>query len=316
MVERRDPAAPRPAPSRSDEISSQPLQTASAPPPAATQPQARPERPPRTHEVARGDTLFSLSERYGVPLAALIEMNGLEPPYTLRVGQTLRLPQPETHVVRSGETISLIAARYNIDPPSLLLLNRLSDPRALKAGEVLTLPPANQPRQTAAASPSRSPATTPSSTRSEPTRTTSNTAVETTTSSERSVSIRSARFDWPIEGRILSRFGPKTQGLRNDGVNIAASEGDPVKAAASGRVVYAGNELAGYGELVLVEHEGGWITAYAHNSRLEVAEGQSVSRGQVIARAGATGSVDSPQVHFEVRRGVDPVDPMDYLPGA
>lgn len=116
-----------------------------------------------------------------------------------------------------------------------------------------------------------------------------------------------------MRGAVLSGFGNKPDGGRNDGINISARAGESVRAAAAGQVVYAGDQLEGYGELVLVRHTGGYVTAYAHNSRLLVSEGDHVSQGQVIAEAGATGSVDRPQVHFEIRNGLSPVDPMDYL---
>ncbi|WP_346897464.1 peptidoglycan DD-metalloendopeptidase family protein [uncultured Roseibium sp.] len=121
-------------------------------------------------------------------------------------------------------------------------------------------------------------------------------------------------FRWPVRGRIISDFGSKPGGTRNEGVNLAVPEGTPVKAAGSGTVIYAGNELKGFGNLVLLRHADGWVSAYAHNSKLNVKRGDKVSRGEVIANAGATGSVSQPQVHFELRKGNKPVDPIRYLP--
>jgi murein DD-endopeptidase MepM/ murein hydrolase activator NlpD len=120
-------------------------------------------------------------------------------------------------------------------------------------------------------------------------------------------------FRWPVKGRIISTFGEKPTGMRNEGINIAVPEGTSVRAAGSGIVAYAGNELKGYGNLILVRHDGGWVTAYAHNKELLVNRGDSVERGDVIATAGQTGSVTSPQVHFEVRKGATAVDPMKHL---
>jgi murein DD-endopeptidase MepM/ murein hydrolase activator NlpD len=122
-----------------------------------------------------------------------------------------------------------------------------------------------------------------------------------------------ATFRWPVKGRVISTFGEKPTGMRNEGINIAVPEGTSVRAAGSGIVAYAGNELKGYGNLVLIRHDGGWVTAYAHNKELFVNRGDSVSRGDVIANAGQTGSVTSPQVHFEVRKGATAVDPMKHL---
>lgn len=117
----------------------------------------------------------------------------------------------------------------------------------------------------------------------------------------------------PVNGRVISGFGPKGGGLHNDGLNIAAPRGTPVLAAENGIVVYAGSELRGFGNLLLVNHADGWMTAYAHNEALLVKRGDIVRRGQAIARVGSTGSVDTPQLHFEVRRNSRPVDPQPHV---
>ncbi|MFI4986311.1 MAG: peptidoglycan DD-metalloendopeptidase family protein [Alphaproteobacteria bacterium] len=121
------------------------------------------------------------------------------------------------------------------------------------------------------------------------------------------------RFFWPVHGKIVSPYGAKEGGLFNDGINIAVKEGTGVAAADDGIVVYAGNEIRGFGNLVLVKHANGWMTAYAHNAALLVKRGEQVRRGQAIARAGSSGNVPTPQLHFEIRRGSHPVDPMKYL---
>ncbi len=123
------------------------------------------------------------------------------------------------------------------------------------------------------------------------------------------------QFRWPVRGRIISGFGPKPGGQQNEGINVSVPEGTSVKAAEDGVVAYAGNELKGYGNLVLIKHTDGWVTAYAHNSEIDVKKGETVKRGQTIAKAGQTGSVTSPQVHFEIRKGSQPVDPSSHLAG-
>ncbi|MET1415561.1 peptidoglycan DD-metalloendopeptidase family protein [Roseibium sp. HPY-6] len=123
-----------------------------------------------------------------------------------------------------------------------------------------------------------------------------------------------AKFRWPVRGRIISDFGTKPGGGKNEGVNLAVPEGTPVKAADAGTVIYSGNELKGYGNLVLVRHSEGWVSAYAHNSELKVKRGDKIRRGDVVGLAGATGSVNQPQVHFELRKGNKPVDPLQHLP--
>ena len=123
-----------------------------------------------------------------------------------------------------------------------------------------------------------------------------------------------AKFRWPVRGRIISDFGAKPGGGKNEGVNLAVPEGTPVHAADDGSVIYSGNELKGYGNLILVRHNDGWVSAYAHNSELKVKRGDTIRRGDVVALAGATGSVNQPQLHFELRQGNKPVDPLKYLP--
>jgi murein DD-endopeptidase MepM/ murein hydrolase activator NlpD len=123
-------------------------------------------------------------------------------------------------------------------------------------------------------------------------------------------------FRWPVRGRVVTGYGAKTNGKSNDGINVAVPEGTPIKAAEDGVVAYSGNELKGYGNLVLVRHSNGYVTAYAHASELMVKRGETIKRGQVIAKSGQSGEVGSPQLHFEIRKGSSPVDPLQFLNGA
>jgi len=123
-------------------------------------------------------------------------------------------------------------------------------------------------------------------------------------------------FLWPVHGRVIASYGVSANGIHNDGINIAARAGTAVVAADAGVIAYAGNELRGYGNLVLIKHANGWMTAYAHNSSVLVKRGEPVKRGQTIARVGATGTVSSPQLHFEIRRGTRALDPSEYLPAS
>jgi murein DD-endopeptidase MepM/ murein hydrolase activator NlpD len=123
-------------------------------------------------------------------------------------------------------------------------------------------------------------------------------------------------FRWPVRGKVITSYGAKTNGKSNDGINLAVPEGTPVKAAEDGVVAYSGNELKGYGNLVLVRHANGYVTAYAHASELLVKRGDNIKRGQVIAKSGQSGEVASPQLHFEIRKGSTPVDPLQFLNGA
>jgi len=140
-----------------------------------------------------------------------------------------------------------------------------------------------------------------------------NLAKATETPAEAKAEPVGALFRWPARGRIVAAFGAKPNGQQNDGINIALPEGTPVKAAEGGEVAYAGNELKGYGNLILIRHPNGFVTAYAHASELLVKRGEKVKRGEVIAKSGQTGNISSPQLHFEIRKGSTPIDPTPYL---
>jgi murein DD-endopeptidase MepM/ murein hydrolase activator NlpD len=250
------------------------------------------------YTVRSGDTLSEIAQRCGVEMRALADANSLRAPYTLRAGQSLSMPHAPVHVVQRGENLYRIGRRYDIPYQQLAAHNGLRAPYELEVGQQIQLPSGSTVAYT--------PRDTGSSSRSSRSSNTRSTRPEPPTAG-------APRFDWPLRGTILSGFGRKPDGGRNDGINIEARSGAEVHASAPGQVVYAGSELAGYGRLVLVRHSGGYVTAYAHNSRLLVREGDQVERGQVIAQAGSSGTVDGSQVHFEIRRGVNPEDPMRHL---
>ncbi len=262
--------------------------------------------------VQRGDTLYSISRRYGVPLKDLINANNLHAPYTLHVGQVLSLPAKQYHTVQRGDTLYSISRQYNVDITSLSRVNNLQTPYSLNVGDRLVLPASVGNVPAASYSTAQSSASSASSA-----------TVKTAYTPAKSVPVtdsyvapkaRKTKFDWPVKGTIISGYGNLGSGRKNDGINIKAALGTNVKAADSGTVAYAGNELKGFGNLILIKHPDGWITAYAHNDRLFVKKGQKVSRGEKIATVGSTGSVTTPQLHFEVRSGKKAVNPRPYLP--
>lgn len=265
-----------------------------------------------TITVRRGDTLYSLARKHGVPLRSLISANKVRPPYALAVGQQLRLPSPLTHTVRRGETGYGISRRYGVNLTALMRQNGIKKPYTLAVGQVLRLPggakPAAAPQRTARTSTGAARA----STGAPPTNNAPSTRGRVVALPEPPARSASG-FAWPVDGQLASRYGPKDGGLHNDGINILAQRGTPVRSAEAGVVVYASNALEGYGNLLLLKHADGWLTAYAHNERLLVNKGDSVKRGQVIARVGSTGGVNEPQLHFEIRKGRRALDPLDYL---
>ncbi len=282
---------------------------------------------PSTYIVKSGDTLRRISDRIGAASEAIARANNLSPPFLIRVGQRLTIPGGRWHNVKPGETGIAISRAYGVDWLKVVELNRLEEPYILRDGQKLLLPSkaevaamtmeerasafeldiddlitGGEPAATEAAASRPSPSATPQ--RPLPP---GQPVVENTAPAP-------GQFSWPANGAILSRFGPKAGGRYNDGINIRAATGDPIRAAAAGTVAYAGNDIPGFGGLILVKHGGNWVTAYAHADALLVQRGQAVKRGDVIARAGQTGSVEEPQVHFEIRQGRKPVDPLKYLP--
>jgi murein DD-endopeptidase MepM/ murein hydrolase activator NlpD len=250
-----------------------------------------------------------------VPSAASVgsPRNALTPPATV-------------HVVAPGQTLHSIARLYGKSVMVIAKANNIAPDTMLKVGDRVTIPGGGA--MSAAANPPQAPATpAPPAPRGEGS-VGSVANVESPHSARLAAPIApeaeesgkggepAGTFRWPVRGRVIATFGPKPNGLQNDGINLAVPEGTPVKAADDGVVAYAGNELKGYGNLVLVRHSNGFVTAYAHASEILVKRGETVRRGQVIAKSGQTGNVTSPQLHFEIRKGATPVDPSQYLNGA
>ena len=274
-------------------------------------------------KVGPGDTVYALSRRHRVSTRGIIDANGLSPPYHLRVGQIITLPRDRIHQVAPGETLNSVSRRYGVDTYVLARTNDLAPPYLIRVGQRLRIPytgPADTAQQTAALPSSVATAPLPAPGKPAP----SARPVEPAPLkvSRPSVPQPIARppvaspngFIWPVEGRVVSAYGTKSKGLRNDGINIVAARGTPVRAAQNGVVAYAGNELRGFGNLLLIKHADGWVTAYAHNETLLVQRGDTVRQGQVVARVGSTGNVAAPQLHFEVRKGKSAVDPKRHLP--
>ena len=288
--------------------------------------------------VGAGETASTLSTRYGVPIAAINAANGGQ----IRSGQQAIIPiysgngsAPKTVLTEPARTAApasrpsqpAIVATKPAQPAKAAKPATSDDddedevkPKKIIAASpkadvaVLAARPVKAPEQVATVQPKQAPRviplTAPKAEEPAP-------KLDATTTASIPVqkpplaTEEKADFRWPARGRIISGFGSK--GGNGDGIAIAVPEGTPVKAAADGVVAYAGEELKGYGKLVLVRHENGYVTAYAHNGDLNVKRGEKVTRGQTIAKSGATGNVTSPQLHFELRKGSTPVDPTKFL---
>jgi murein DD-endopeptidase MepM/ murein hydrolase activator NlpD len=250
-------------------------------------------------------------------------------------------PGPQTHldwpvatyytvVVRPGDRVSDIAVRYDVSSGAILRMNDLQSKSEIYPGEILRIPPGHRATREVVMHEA-------TGTRIYATPRTADTKVTVAPlhpvrvadtqpkpqswwapilqpqNVEPAQGLSPSHFIWPVSGTIIDSFGDMASGERNDGINIAAALGAPIRASQSGVVSYAGNELRSYGNLILIKHDGGYITAYAHAQSISVAKGQHVDQGQIIGYTGTTGDVTQPQVHFEIRRDSHPVDPKTLL---
>lgn len=277
-----------------------------------------------TYVVQPGDTLRGIGNRTGAGSESIARANGLMPPFVIRAGQKLTIPGGRYHLVAEGETGIAIAAAYGVQWRRMVDINGLAEPYVLRRGQRLLLPeealrrPPTMEERAAAfrididdvltggqpAAAENAPAAIASA---RPRPLPSNVPIATPGGF-------SGSFAWPVQGTIVSRFGPGESGARNNGIDIAVPAGTPIRAAADGVVAYAGDQVAVFGGLVLVTHGGGWVSAYGHASRVDVVRGQKVTKGQVIGLSGDTGYASQPKLHFELRKDRAPVNPVGHLP--
>jgi murein DD-endopeptidase MepM/ murein hydrolase activator NlpD len=260
--------------------------------PAMSKPVAAVAAPSRYHFVNHGDTLASIARKNHISAGELARANGIEPSAKLKLGTKLTVPGARTAAVAAPLASAPVAAA----PVAAALQPVAAAPAPTTRMAAVAQPAQSARLAQATTNIEEKPAETPAK------------AAETTSSLP--------TFRWPVRGKVITSYGAKTNGKSNDGINVAVPEGTPIKAAEDGVVAYSGNELKGYGNLVLVRHSNGYVTAYAHASELLVKRGDPIKRGQVIAKSGQSGEVASPQLHFEIRKGSSPVDPLQFLNGA
>ncbi len=300
-----------------------------------------------------GDTIDGLVHRYGVPASAIAEANNLPNGASLRPGQRLVIPKYETtgttqqraganapqrpapvvaapattsdhvHVIVPGETLMKLSRQYHKPLTAIAKANNIAPHTMVKVGDRIVIPGVRAKQAAAPAAPKiaekpKPAEAAPQKLVSAPATTTANVVTPAAHNpapdkGKPDVTAAMPTFRWPVRGRVITAFGPKPSGQQNDGINVAVPEGTPIKAAEDGVVAYAGNELKSYGNLVLVRHSNGYVTAYAHASEIMVKRDDHVKRGQIIGKAGQTGSVAAPQLHFEIRKGSTPIDPMPFL---
>lgn len=250
--------------------------------------------------VGTGDTLYSLSRQYSVPVNDLAVLNDLSAPFNLKVGQKIRVPNLAAAATVKTQSAQVVAAKTGNQKASVsatgpVAVSKVDKVVPSKTSDVAAAKKTPAGQKVVKAEPVKKISSDPSK--------------KLPTIGARS----SSKFSWPVRGKILSNYGAKSNGLFNDGINISATRGTAVKAAENGVVAYAGNEVKGMGNLIIIQHDGGWMTVYAHMDSMVVRRGVRVNVGQKIGTVGKTGKVDTPQLHFEIRKGTKAYDPSAYL---
>ncbi len=272
----------------------------------------------RTHVVKAGDTIYSLSRKYRVALNSLTNINNIAEPYRIKVGEVLRIPFPSLATARR-------VARARPVAPTLPILKKHKP----VAGYKVALPPEKRP---VASQPVLSRNAPDGLTQLPPLPNRRNVIAgsiplpqpKPLIVAQKTVRkvvalpppLSKDRFLWPIRnGNVVASFGKRRSGVESNGIDISATQGSVIRAAENGVIAYAGNGLRGYGNLILIQHQDGWVTAYAHTQNMKVTKGQIVKRGETIAHLGATGAVSEPVLHFEIRRYGQAVNPLKKLGG-
>lgn len=295
------PAAPQQVAAATSNVTPPPVSAPAAPAPA--------DRPAAqaggTYTVEPGETLYGIARKTGASAAAIQSANNLSSPDSIRVGQRLVIPGGNTQAAK-------VAA------------NPAPTPAAAPAKQekpVTVAAPVEAPKPAQVQKPATVATYTPPATASSPSSGQATSSAQSASSSGETQQMAAispeetggGKLRWPVQGRVISQFGKSSGGKSNDGIDIAVPEGTSIRAAEAGTVIYAGDGLKGFGNTVLIRHEDGLVTVYGHASQLKVKRGDTVKRGQEIALSGMTGDADRPKLHFEVRRGTSPVNPMTYL---
>ena len=241
-------------------------------------------------KIITGDTLNTITKKYKVTKKEIIKFNKIEYPYILKPGNFIKIPVPKRYKIKKGDTLYKIARCSSTNISEIKNKNTDINEKKLIVGSVLNLPYYSMDKCKL-----------------------KNRKI-TKKNNIKKKSIKSAEiFIWPVQGSIITYFGKQKGGRKNDGINIVSVKGNPVRAAMGGKVIYRGNELLAWGNLIIIKHKNNWTTAYAHLDKLLVRKGEIIKTGDIIASVGATGNVDKSQLHFQVRKNSKPLDPIKFL---
>lgn len=245
------------------------------------------------HLVNSGENLHLISKRYNVSLKQILKINNIRYPFKIFPNQKIILPTRLTHIIKKGETLYSISRKYNVDRFILCKINNIKSENKIYSGQKLFISSneykVNKKKKN------------------------NDKKSKKKTKSEVLPNSNSLKFLWPVKGEIILKYGQIKPGYHNDGINIRTAKDIPVKASETGKIIYTGNEIPGYGNLVLIKHSKNWITAYAHLKKIEYEKGSFVKKGEVIGIVGQTGNVSIPQLHFEIRKGKKAMDPKRFL---
>lgn len=241
-------------------------------------------------KIVTGDTLDSISKKYEVTKNELIKFNKINPPYILKPGKFIKIPVPKRYKIKKGDTLYKIAKCSSTNILEIKNKNININEKKLIVGSVINLPYYSIDKC----------------------KLKSVKIAKKNKSIKKSIKSKEI-FIWPVQGSIITFFGKQKGGRKNDGINIISVKGNPVRAAMSGKVIYRGNELLAWGNLIIIKHRDNWTTAYAHLDKLLVKKGEIIKTGDIIASVGATGNVNKSQLHFQVRKNSKPLDPMKFL---
>ena len=250
----------------------------------------------KTYKVSKGDNLYSISRKFRVPIQSLISTNNIKLPYKIYPNQILMIPGNKIHKIRKGETLYSISRKYETNIYVLSKLNKLININSIDVGQRLIIPRRFLNNKKVYLN--------------------NNNVVKVRDTKKKEVLNKrtsKSNFLWPVKGKLLSKYGKSKDGFYNDGINIDSKMGTHVLSSDRGKVIYSGNEIPGYGNLILIKHPSNWITAYAHLEDIFIKKGIDVKRGEKIGSVGKTGNVNSPQLHFEIRKGKDAVNPLKFL---
>ena len=253
----------------------------------------------KTIIVKDGYTLYSIARSEGVSVRSIIEINNLKPPFVIHNGDKLIVPSALIHIVKEGDSLWSISSCYGVDLITIMHANNM-ERNEINIGKKLFIPSRRNNQSKNCINKN-------------------NIAVNKKEKKDKSTNLNNnesndAVYIWPVKGKVSSKFGVQDKGMRNDGVNIIARKGQPVLAIQDGKVVYSGNAIQSFGNLILIKHNNNRTSAYAHVDDVKVVKGQLVKKGEQIAKVSNTGKVNKPQLHFEIRDNSGPLDPLKILP--